>query len=69
MPSQVIRTFHYDPAAHELHIVFRSGRQYRYADVPESVYQAMKATLSKGEFFNTRIRGHYRFVRAAASSG
>jgi hypothetical protein len=63
MPSTVIRAFAYDPARRELRIVFQSGRPYVYEDVPQSTYDAMKASFSKGEFFNRHIRGHFRFVR------
>lgn len=61
MPSTVIRSFHYAADRGELLIVFRSGRRYAYLDVPEPVYAAMKRAFSKGEFFNSRIRNHYRF--------
>jgi hypothetical protein len=63
MPSAVIRAFYYNAARHELSIVFQSGRRYAYQDVPETTYQEMKAAFSKGEFFNTRIRDHFQFVR------
>lgn len=61
MPSSVIRFFNYDPKKHELHIVFQSGRRYTYEEVPEKIYRAMKSAFSKGEFFNTHIRDHFRF--------
>jgi hypothetical protein len=64
MPSTVIRAFHYDPVRLELHVVFQSGRRYTYRDVPPETFQAMKAALSKGEFFNTHIRDQFRFVRS-----
>jgi hypothetical protein len=63
MPSAVIRAFYYNAARHELSIIFQSGRRYAYKDVPETAYQEMKAAFSKGEFFNTRIRDHFQFVR------
>jgi KTSC domain len=63
MPSSVIRWFNYDPAKHELHVVFQSGRRYTYQNVPEQTFQAMKASFSKGEFFNTHIRDRFPFVR------
>jgi alkylated DNA repair dioxygenase AlkB len=63
MPSTVIRSFSYDPATGGLRVVFQSGRPYLYENVPESIYDAMKQSLSKGEFFNTHIRDHFSFVR------
>jgi hypothetical protein len=63
MPSTVIRSFRYDADRQELNIVFQSGRSYAYAGVPERTYAALKAALSKGEFFNRRIRGKFPFTR------
>jgi len=63
MPSSVIRTWHYDPVEHQLDLVFVSGRRYRYHQVPEETYDAMRRAFSKGEFFNTHIRDHYRYTR------
>lgn len=62
MPSSVIRAFTYDASRHELLIVFQSGRRYVYQGVPERTYTAMKAAFAKGEFFNTEIRGRFRFL-------
>ena len=66
MPSSVIRAFTYNASRHELLIVFQSGRRYVYQAVPEATYKAMKAAFAKGEFFNTEIRGRFRFVQIDA---
>ena len=66
MPSSVIRSFSYDVVRHELLIVFQSGRRYVYQGVPEKTYKAMAAAFAKGEFFNTEIRGRFRFLRVDA---
>jgi hypothetical protein len=66
MPSTVIRFYRYDAASRRLTVVFRSGRRYVYVDVPKAIYEAMNGASSKGEFFNTHIREHYRFVRTSA---
>jgi len=63
VPSTVIRSFRYDPDKRELHVVFQSGRHYRYLEVPPDTFRAMRASYSKGEFFNKGIRARYRFVR------
>lgn len=63
MPSTVIRSFRYDPERRELGIVFQSGRRYIYEDVSEETARAMKASFSKGEFFNREIRDRYQFRR------
>jgi hypothetical protein len=61
MPSSVIRSYHYDPYEHALDLVFVSGRRYRYHEVPEETYDAMRKAFSKGEFFNAYIRDQYRY--------
>jgi hypothetical protein len=68
MPSTVIKSFDYDTVRKELLIVFRSGRRYIYLDVPEERYLAMKSAFSKGDFFNTHIREHYRYIRLPEQS-
>lgn len=63
MPSTVIRTYRYDPQQRELELQFVSGRRYRYHEVPEELWHEMRQAFSKGEFFNERIRDHFRFTR------
>jgi hypothetical protein len=63
MPSSVVRAFTYEPEARRLDVVFTSGRVYSYHDVPSAVFEAMKASFAKGEFFNRHVRGRYRFNR------
>jgi hypothetical protein len=64
MPSTVIQSFEYDAAKRELLMVFRSGRRYVYEDVPEDIYEALRRSFSKGEFFNEHIREQFSFRRA-----
>lgn len=59
MPSSVIRTFSYDPDARQLHVTFVSGRRYRYDAVPREIYEAMRRSFSKGQFFNRRVRDDF----------
>jgi hypothetical protein len=63
MPSSVIRSYRYDPQQRRLELVFVSGRRYRYHDVPEETYSAMRRAFSKGEFFNAHIRDQFRHTR------
>jgi len=64
MPSSVIRRFRYKDRV--LEIEFVSGRRYRYFDVPETIYRAMRNSLSKGEFFNLRVRSRFPFERISS---
>ena len=63
MPSSVIRTFDYDPAARTLAVTFVTGKRYAYLGVPEDVASDFRKAFSKGEFFNATIRDHYPFER------
>jgi hypothetical protein len=63
MPSTVILNFLYDADNCILKIVFVSGIIYAYKDVPENIYLAMKASRSKGIYFNQHIKGKYEFER------
>ena len=62
MPSTVIRRFDYRAEAHELDILFTTGRRYVYHDVPPEAADALRAAFAKGVHFNRRIRGRYRFT-------
>lgn len=63
MPSSVIRAYYYDALHAVLRIVFVSGAVYDYQAVPASVYEAMRKAISKGTFFNNRIRDKFTFSR------
>jgi hypothetical protein len=63
MPSTVIRNFQYRPSEQALDITFVSGRSYRYLHVPPKVYEEMRGSFSKGEFFNRHIRDYFAFER------
>jgi len=62
MPSTVIRKWDYDEVAQRLDIVFVSGKQYSYHEVPRRLAQGMREAFSKGSYFNRRIRDHYTFT-------
>lgn len=61
MPSSVIRRFVYDQTEHQLWVEFTTGRRYVYEDVPEEVATTFRTAFSKGVYFNTRIRDHFKF--------
>jgi hypothetical protein len=46
-----------------LEIEFHGGHVYRYASVPEPVYNQLLAASSKGQFFHRAIKGGYLYVR------
>lgn len=63
MPSHVIRSWMYDVQGLALHIVFVTGRRYRYDGVPAEAAAAMREAFAKGEFFNAHIRTRYPATR------
>jgi lysyl-tRNA synthetase class 2 len=60
MPSSVIADIDYDTKGRRLVVTFTTGRVYEYFDVPAEVVTAFRIALSKGIFFNARIRDQYR---------
>ena len=66
MPSTAIEQMRYDEAASELHVKFVGGGMYTYYAVPKSVYEAFRASSSKGTFMNKFIKNRYDFRRHAA---
>jgi len=66
MPSSVIRSWTYDEAEHRLDIVFVSGRRYSYHQVPARIAEGMRKAISKGRYFNHRVRDRFAFTQAAA---
>lgn len=63
MPSTVIKNIIYDSASSTLRIVFVSGMVYDYKDVPEDVYQSLKASGSKGSYLNEYIKNNYVYKK------
>lgn len=61
MPSSVVAGMEYNQDQHKLRITYVSGNVYDYKEVPERVYQQMRAASSKGTFLNRRIKGHFDF--------
>ena len=61
--SSNIAAVGYDKESQTLGIEFRSGGTYEYFDVPESVYESFIQSASLGKFFQTELRGRYRYVR------
>ena len=61
MESRAIRYFAYDAPHRELEVTFTTGRRYVYFDVPPKIHQAFADAESKGIFFNTQIRPHFRY--------
>ena len=65
MPSSVIRSFTYDRERAALDVTFVTGRRYRYFMVPPYLAAGFAEALSKGVYFNARIRDRFPFEELA----
>jgi len=63
MPSSVIKHFSYDAATETLKILFVTDMIYLYQDVPERIYKMLKASGSKGRYFNRHIKDKFEFQK------
>ena len=54
----------YEPGSEILEIEFVNGALYQYFDVPPGVHDELVGAASAGGYFNSAIRGNYRYARA-----
>lgn len=54
----------YDADTGTLYVEFKGGSRYKYADVPETEYEAFLNASSPGRFFNDNIKDAYATSRA-----
>jgi hypothetical protein len=64
--STTLATVGYDDESARLQLEFCNRAIYQYFDVPSAVHKALLTAASKGNYFNTTIRGRYRFARVEA---
>jgi KTSC domain len=62
LDSAAIAAVTYDERRHALEVEFQDGDIYRYAHVPEFVYEALLNAESAGAFWN-RMKNNYEFRR------
>jgi hypothetical protein len=65
--SRTLASAGYDIGTQVLELEFRSGEIYRYAVVPEAIYQALLSADSKGQFFNQNIRNCFSYTRVLSA--
>jgi lysyl-tRNA synthetase class 2 len=65
--SSMMSRVEYDEDTSELDITFKSGKTYRYREVPPDVYSDLLDAESKGEFFNENIKDTFDFVEVVPS--
>ena len=62
--SSNIARFAYDDENSVLIVDFLKGGSYNYYDVPQVIFDQMKAAPSKGRFLAQNVKGVYRYARA-----
>jgi hypothetical protein len=61
--SSNIASIGYDRSSMTLEVEFKRGGTYQYFDVSPDLHDALMKSGSKGEYFVSTIRGHYRYAR------
>lgn len=61
--SRNLSRVRYDENSNTLEIEFQGGNVYQYFDVPKSIFDELLVTGSKGKFFHSQIKGHFRYAR------
>lgn len=63
--SSNIKAVGYHPESRTMHIQFKSGGHYRYADVPPETHEAFMAAESKGGHFSKNFAGKFKHTKLA----
>ena len=61
--STLLASVTYDVAESILQLELCDGSLYSYFPVPEDIVNGLLAADSKGSYFNSRIRGCFRYTR------
>ena len=61
--SSNLAGFGFEASTQVLTVEFKNGGRYNYYDVPEAVFEQMKAAQSRGQFLAQSIKGVYRYAR------
>jgi hypothetical protein len=59
--SSTLEEIGYDESSQEMTLVFVGGETYVYEEVPPMVYEGLRETSSKGQFFNKWIRDRFEY--------
>ena len=66
LESKMLSAAAYEESKHILYLRFRdTGAVYRYFEFPAADYQAFLSAESRGRFFRSHIRDHFRYERMA----
>jgi hypothetical protein len=65
LESKMLSAAAYDDSKQVLYLRFRTGHVYRYFEFTAADNQAFLSAESRGRFFRTQIRDHFRCERMA----
>jgi len=69
LESRMLSAAAYDDSKQILYLRFRNtGEVYRYFEFPATEYQAFLSAESRGRYFRSYIRDHFRYERMAKLS-
>ena len=69
LDSKMLSAAAYDDSKQILYLRFRNtGEVYRYFEFPATEYQAFLSAESRGRYFRSHIRDHFRYERMAKLS-
>jgi hypothetical protein len=61
--STNVASIGYDQNTVTLEVEFKDGTLYQYFDVPETVYNELLQTGSKGKFLHANVYNRYRYTK------
>ena len=53
----------YDGSTQTMEVCFKNGRIYQYFDVPQAVYDELRAAESPGGYLSSEVKGRFRYAR------
>ena len=62
--SSAINQLAYYPNVERLFVIFKSGREYEYFNVPSFIMNGLRDAPSKGKFLNKYVLAQYRFKKS-----
>lgn len=60
--SSLLASISYEADSATLRLEFRDGASYQYFRVPPAIYKGLLLATSKGAYFNSHIRGAFRYA-------
>lgn len=61
--SSQLKSVGHDPATNKMHVEFKNGTVYEYADVSAADHQALVSAPSVGQHFNKHVKYGFTYKR------